>query len=163
MHKHLNHPLPLTVLVIIMAVITVNIVLTVTKQPDLTDGRQVKVRVDQSQVTAKVAADQASQAKGLMGAPALPETQGMLFVYQQRVVPSFWMKGVTFPIDIVWVTNDTVTEVTPNVPPAAAGTADEALPHYSPSGPVTRVLEVTAGWAAKHSIQPGDPVRITPF
>lgn len=133
----------------------------VTTPPSLDDGSRVTVKIDRTSVRADVASSEASRNKGLAGRNPLQDTQGMLFIFPETSAASFWMKGMTFPIDIIWINNNTVIEVTPNLPPPVPGTADEQLIRYSPTGPVDQVVEVATGWAASHGIQPGDPVKIT--
>ncbi|MSR71266.1 MAG: DUF192 domain-containing protein [Candidatus Taylorbacteria bacterium] len=41
--------------------------------------------------------------KGLGGRSGLLENQGMLFIYEKTGNYSFWMKGMRFPIDIIWL------------------------------------------------------------
>lgn len=157
----LVHPITITLLVLGVAVLLLAALASISGSPSLTDGATVKVKVDRSTVTTPVAASLASQAKGLSVIPSLTDEQGMLFVFEQSALQEFWMKGLTYPIDIIWIDQETVSEVTPNVQPAEPNTADESLPRYKPQYPVNRVLEVPAGWAARHNIQPGDPVHIS--
>lgn len=131
------------------------------RPPEFTDDATVTVRVDQAKLRADVATSREKLAKGLTDAEPLAEDEGLLFVYEEPATPRIWMKGVPFPIDIVWISGDTVTQVTAKVPPAKPGVPDDELPRYSPEGPVGKVLEVSAGWAARNSVQPGDPVRFS--
>lgn len=157
----LTHPVTITLAVLGVAVVALVALVSVSGNPSLSDGSTVTVKVDRSTVTVPVAASLASQAKGLSGTPSITDEQGLLFVFERSELQEFWMKGLTYPIDIIWIDQETVSEVTPNVQPAEPNTADEALPRYRPQFPVNRVLEVPAGWAARHNIQPGDPVRIS--
>lgn len=161
MKKLFHNPLVITLAAFVLGAAVLGGVAVVSQPPSLDDGNTVTVRVDRDTVKAPVAATEASRATGLANTPALGAEQGMLFVFEQSDVHSFWMKGVEYPIDIIWIEDETVSEVTPNVPPAAAGTPDDALPRYQSQFPVNRVLEVPAGWAAQHNVQPGDPVRIS--
>jgi len=43
--------------------------------------------------------------KGLAGRPCIPENQGMFFAFSKDDHYPFWMKGMKFPIDIVWITS----------------------------------------------------------
>jgi uncharacterized membrane protein (UPF0127 family) len=81
----------------------------------------------------------------------------MLFVLPNDS-PSFWMKGMRFPLDIVWINGNRVVDVSADVPaPQGPG---GGLPTYSPDRPADRALEVNAGWAARHGVEPGDTVRV---
>lgn len=160
--KILANPLLLTAALLTIAAVTVFIVLAVTSQPSLDDGAKVTVRVDTHRVSATVAAAPATQNKGLGGSQPLTDKQGLLFVYPEAQIPTYYMKDVSFPIDIIWINGDTVTDVTQNVAPEP-GVAEDQLKRYSPPGPVDKVLEVNAGFASRYGIQPGDPIRISSF
>ena len=119
--------------------------------------RRTVVTVGDASVRAEVAADEASLQRGLSGRDRLGAGDGMLFLLPDDS-PSFWMKGMRFPLDIVWIKNGRVVDVTADIPPpSGSGTS---LPTYSPARPADRVLEVNAGWAARHGIGRGDIVRV---
>lgn len=158
--RFFSHPIAITVIVIIVAVAMAIALIDFSTPGRPSDGETTVVQVDQSQVRAKVAVSPQSQQTGLAGSPQLNDEEGMLFIFDQPAIQQFWMKGMTYPIDIIWIEGETVSEVTPNVPPPAAGTPDSALPTYKSQYPVDTVLEVAAGWAAAHNIQPGDPFKI---
>ena len=120
------------------------------------DPRTV-VEVGGASVTAEVADDVPSRQRGLSGRDRLAPDAGMLFL-EPNDSPQFWMKGMRFPIDIVWIRNGRVVDVTADVPPPAGDNAP--LPTYSPERPANRVLEVNAGWAEDHGVERGDPVRV---
>ena len=91
------------------------------------------------------------QARGLSGRESLEENAGMLFVYDQPTTPSFWMKEMNFPIDIIWIGNDRrIVDISENIAP-------ETFPRlFRPRAPVQYVLETNAGWAKSHNISVGD-------
>lgn len=159
--RSFRHPTRLTIIVIGLAAIFTLLTMLLTGPPELKDNALIGVTVDSTTVTAKVAASDSARQTGLAGTSALDDLHGMYFVFPDLSLRQFWMKGMTYPIDIIWINGDTVSGVAANVPAPAAGVADSALPHYPSEFPVDRVLEVSAGWAAKHGIQPGDPVRLT--
>lgn len=117
------------------------------------------VRVGGATVRVEVADDEASRQLGLGGRDTLSRDHGMLFLLPNDQ-PSFWMKGMRFPIDIVWIHGNEVVDVTADVPPPRGPGA--GLPTYSPDRPADRALEVNAGWAARHGVRPGDTVRVRP-
>ena len=125
-----------------------------------TAARQPVVEVGGAAFKVEVADDPAERSRGLSGRANLPEDGGMLFVYQEPVVPGFWMRQMRFPLDFVWVGEDCeVVDVTPDVPAPELGTPDSELPLYRPSAPILYNLEVNAGAAARHGIGVGDAVR----
>lgn len=94
---------------------------------------------------------------GLSAFDRLETNQGMLFVFDQPARPGFWMKGMKFPIDIVWIKDNQVIDITKNLP---ADSGSE-LTKYYPNQDVNYVLEVNAGWCDRNSIKPGDQVSIS--
>jgi len=91
--------------------------------------------------------------KGLSERNYLEENQGMLFVFGSKSIPRFWMKDMKFPIDIVWIDDNEIADISKNVPAPDENTPLNQLPHYSPSKPVNYVLEVNAGFADKHNVE----------
>ncbi|MBU0576044.1 DUF192 domain-containing protein [Patescibacteria group bacterium] len=71
--------------------------------------------------------------------------EGMLFVFGQELMPAFWMKEMRFDLDLVWIKDMRVVEITERVPAPIEGVSATQLPTYSPSQSVDMVLEVKAG------------------
>src|SRR5687768_8240241 len=92
-----------------------------------TPGAQV--RVGDASVRAEVADDEASRRQGLSGRERLGADEGMLFVLPGDS-PSFWMKGMRFPLDIIWIRQGRVVDISADVPPPRD--PDAPLPTYSP-------------------------------
>ena len=119
-------------------------------------GGQGKVTVNSQTFTVDVAKTSEAQEKGLSGRNSLSENRGMLFVFSTPDAYSFWMKGMKFPIDIIFINGDTVNTVYKNVQPPAS--ENETPPLYRPNTPSDKVLEVSGGLADKYGIKPGDTV-----
>jgi uncharacterized membrane protein (UPF0127 family) len=115
----------------------------------------VEVRLGGATVQAEVARDSKARERGLSGRRSLAEGRGMLFVYPDRAVRTYWMKGMRFPIDIIWIDRGRVRGLERNVPVSRGG-----LPRYSSRGPADHVLEVPAGWARRHGTVPGSRVAV---
>ncbi len=90
--------------------------------------------------------------QGLSYRRELAEGRGMLFFLPGIAVQSFCMRGMRFPLDLVWIADGRVTGITRNVPSTFPG----ELP--SPT-PVNYVLEVTGGFADKYGVKVGDRVK----
>ena len=96
-----------------------------------------------------LALDTAQRARGLMHVPAMPDDRGMLFVYPRERRVSMWMKNTLIPLDMVFIRADgTVANV-------AADTEPLSLESVYSRGPVSAVLELNAGMAARLGIEPG--------
>ena len=111
-----------------------------------------------------IADDPAERAQGLSGRESLASQSGMLLVYDPGGAPGIWMKGMLFPLDIVWIGDDcTVLDTTANIPTPSPGASDADLPRYRPATPTTYVLEINAGDVDRLEIQAGDPVQFSGF
>ena len=116
------------------------------------------VRIGETTFTVEVAEKLEARTRGLSGRASLPPQMGMLFIFEDTRIHTFWMKDMLFPLDLVWIGEQcTVESITPNVPPPAPEQADRDLPRFRPTQPVRYVLEVNAGEAAA-DIQVGDSV-----
>lgn len=101
-----------------------------------------------------IARDRKTISQGLSDLPFLPPDTGMLFLLPERYIPAFWMKNMHFPLDIIWIDNNSVVDIAHDCP--AEGRNPSV--RYRPETPVEAVLEVNAGFAEKNSIQVGDRV-----
>src|SRR5690554_3291083 len=54
-------------------------------------------------VLAEVARTAEERRVGLSFRQSLPKNQGMLFVFDGEVVPSFWMKDTLIPLDLIFI------------------------------------------------------------
>lgn len=83
-------------------------------------------------------------------------TDGMLFVFPTKHIPIFWMKDMHFAIDIIWINDGQVVDITHNAPVESS----DKLPTYSPKSPVNMVLETRALWAEENNVAIGDSLVI---
>ena len=119
------------------------------------------VRIGETTFTVEVAEKLEARTRGLSGRASLPPGGGMLFIFEDTRIHTFWMKDMMFPLDLVWIGEQcTVENITPNVPPPAPEQADSDLPRFRSPQPVRYVLEINAGEAAAN-IQVGDPVAFS--
>lgn len=124
---------------------------------------RIEVRIGRLVVQAELARTAEERAQGLSGRDSLPEDAGMLFVFPDDMQSAFWMKGMRFPLDFIWISRDLrVVAVTENVPPPAPGAWDDELPRYISSAPVLYTLEVNAGAIRQSGVRVGDTVTFEP-
>lgn len=120
------------------------------------------VLIDDIAFQVELAVALAERAEGLSGRDELQPMTGMLFIYATPTIPSFWMKGMRFPLDFLWISEDCiVSDITPNVPVPEPD--QDALPGYSPGSPVLYNFEINAGEAQRHGIAVGRRVRFLGF
>ena len=114
------------------------------------------LKIGEQEFRIEVAKDDVSRSRGLSGREYLAPGQGMLFVFDTAGNHGFWMKGMKFPLDIVWIRGNRIVGFTENIP-----ISNELLPHvYYPRAPADRVLELNAGSVQKYNLQVGDLVEL---
>lgn len=113
------------------------------------------VEINNVKIPVEVVRTQAEVEKGLSGRASLDAESGMLFVFAKPDYYRFWMPDMNFPIDIIWIKDDRIVEISPNV----SNKFDPKNPKfYTPPQPADRVLEVNAGFAKNKNIKVNDVV-----
>ncbi len=104
---------------------------------------------------ARVADNPRSRTKGLMNELSMPINEAMLFVFPFESKPSFWMKRMNFPLDILFINDDDViVYIVKNAPPCQ----EKKCPNFQTTRPASRVLEINAGLCKELNIHVGDKV-----
>ena len=109
-------------------------------------------------VTLEVAADAATRERGLMWRTKLAEGQGMLFVFPEDADRAFWMKNTLIPLDIVFIARDGPAEG--RIVGIRANTTPLSTAPLGVGVPSRWVLEVPAGFMARHRLAAGDRVEL---
>jgi len=107
-----------------------------------------------------VAKTEVERERGLGYRTSLPKNTGMLFLFDTPRVQTFWMKGMQFPIDIIFIRDTTIVTIYKNVPFFPPDTPNSALPLYRSKEPADIVLEINAGLTDTYGIQEGDGVVV---
>ena len=104
---------------------------------------------------ASLATTDTDRSLGLSYTSALPADVVKVFVFTTDERWSFWMKGMEYPIDIVWVTaTGTIAHIETNVSPATYPKS------FTPSTPARYVIETVPGLFAGQNLKVGDRVDI---
>lgn len=72
-------------------------------QPPCPAEQANRVQVGSQRFAVEVAATPAARERGLSGHEPLAPDAGMWFVLPEVGWPGFWMRGMRFPIDLIWV------------------------------------------------------------
>lgn len=111
-------------------------------------SEEVEVRVE-------IADSPAEQAKGLMDRTALAEDRGMLFVFPDEEVRSFWMKNTLIPLSIAYMDSEgRIVDIQDMKP------LDDEEPHYVSAEPARYALEVNKGYFEEHGVEVGDRAEL---
>ena len=111
-------------------------------------------RIGAQQVAVELAETPSEQAKGLGYRDGLEWDHGMFFIYERPALYRFWMRGMRFSIDIVWIRDGRIVDLHRSVPFELGGNG----PTVAPQEVVDAVLEVPAGYAAASGWGIGDRV-----
>jgi len=111
------------------------------------------ILIGDQKLLVEVADDNAERARGLMFRSYLPDTVGMLFIFDEIGPHPFWMKNTFIPLSIAFVDRDSIITDIKWMKPK-----DESS-HY-PSKPVLFAIETNRGWFVKRNITPGTKVKL---
>jgi uncharacterized membrane protein (UPF0127 family) len=113
--------------------------------------RAETVWIGSQRFSVEVAGTEAERQQGLSGRNGLAADAGMWFVMPGPGHYAFWMQGMAFAIDLVWI--DAEAQVLDAVRMEPCPTLE--CPAYAPPAPASYVLEVSAG---RFAGRPGDRV-----
>ncbi len=144
----------LSVALAVVFFISAAVFLTITRNPN--GNKSVEMTIGNANFKVDIADTPALWAKGLSSRPSLPENAAMLFIFPISGIQNFWMKEMKFPIDIIWIKDNTVVGM-------ILGAEPESGPDYtifSSPEPVDKVLEINAGLVQKLGIRVEDVIKL---
>jgi uncharacterized membrane protein (UPF0127 family) len=104
---------------------------------------KINLRLKNKLIRVWVANDNETRERGLSGVSKLKQDEGMLFVFKDDDKHAVWMKGMLFPIDVIWFdTNWKVVGFVENATPCAA--TNRNCETYYPNAKARYILEVPA-------------------
>ena len=120
---------------------------------------RLNIKINDQFIVAEIARTESEREKGLSGRDGIGLNEGMYFIFSEPSTDGFWMKGMKFPIDIVWIAESEIVGLEERVPPEP-GVPDRALTVYAPPEAVDKVLELAAGRVRLLRAKVGDHVKI---
>lgn len=104
----------------------------------------------------EIAENQEEWEKGLMFKESLDKNSGMLFVFPEEEIYSFWMKDTLIPLDIIWINADKeIVFIKRDAQPCL----EEPCESFTPNEKAKYVLEMNAGMAEKVGLEIGKSAR----
>lgn len=104
-------------------------------------------------IAIEIADDDSSRTRGLMQRTSLPDRSGMLFIFPQEELQSFWMANTQMSLDLVFVNSDgEIVSIAKYARPLSTE------PVVS-EGPARYVVELEAGFADSWGLIEGDAVE----
>jgi uncharacterized membrane protein (UPF0127 family) len=117
------------------------------------------ITVGEDELTVEIADDGSLRSRGLSYRDGLEPGTGMLFIYPDEGERSFWMRGMRFCLDIVWIADGEIVGAAENACPEP-GVPEANLSRFLSPEPVQFVLEVPAGWLDERGYGAGTPVDL---
>jgi uncharacterized protein len=118
---------------------------------------RAKVSIEGFELSAEIPVTGELMSKGLSVKNQLRENESMLFVYEEPLRHTFWMKDMKFPIDIIWLdSNGKIVHIEENLMPCPLVLI---CPSYAPNADSQYVLETIAGFAQRHNISLGTIIK----
>lgn len=96
--------------------------------------------------------------RGLMFRKSLPHDQGMLFIFEEEMIRSFWMKNTIIDLSIGYFNKDKKLIDIQEMKSTTMMQVD--LPSYPSRGPAQYALEMPSGWFAKNKIEVGAILKL---
>jgi hypothetical protein len=113
-----------------------------------TSGSLVKIDI-------QIARTEFDRELGLMFRKSMNENQGMLFIFPDTKIRSFWMRNTVIPLDMIFVdSSKTILNIAKNTTPYSDVS-------YTSSGPTSYVVEVNGGFTDRHKITAGEKISWT--
>ncbi|MDR0463361.1 MAG: DUF192 domain-containing protein [Pseudomonadales bacterium] len=138
---------------LIVLVIFINVRQTLHGQlAELPDRSFVDIEIGQCHLTVEVVNTRTSITQGLSDRKEIG-SDGMIFVMSGLDYHRFWMPRMHFSIDIVWLNDDQVVDITHNVPHPNPLTPLQSLPTYQPKQLSNLVLELYENQAKECKIE----------
>lgn len=98
----------------------------------------------------EIADTESERTIGLMHRRNMPDTQGMLFIFDEERPRSFWMKNTLMGLDILYLRADGEIE---SIAKYCVPKSERSIPS---KGPAKYVLELTEGFCDIHGVKEGD-------
>lgn len=121
-------------------------------------SNETRIRIGNTSLSVEIARTPAAIEQGLSDRNEIG-SNGMLFILPSKTIPAFWMKGMRFPLDFVWIDGNVVVDITEHVSNPAPNTQQKDLPLYRPKQAVTYVLELPDGAVNRYKLKIGDAVQ----
>jgi hypothetical protein len=111
---------------------------------------KIYISVGKTTLLVEVADSEPKRRYGLMNRKSLGADEGMLFVFPEPALQSFWMKNTLIPLDLGYFTAEGVLTETFTMEP------NQTTEVYNSASKVVYALEVNAGYFKKNNIRKGD-------
>jgi len=123
------------------------------------DGSTHSFLLDDKEFIFEVVNSNISRMRGLSGRDSIG-SDGMLFAFEFVERHSIWMKEMEFDLDIIWLLNGRVVDITLGATAPKDISSTVGLEIYQPCLGVNQVLEVESGFVDRWGVEVGDELIV---
>lgn len=122
----------------------------------------ITVSVNSTDLTLQIASTDQQRAQGLMFVQELQANHGMIFVFPETQILSFWMKNTLIPLDLIFLDEDfQIVDLKSNFQPChITNPNSEICPSYSSKLPAKYVIELNTGSIQTLNLQLNDQIPL---
>ena len=136
------------IIIAILLFVTLLPHVTLAQDAAQTDLPRVRLTAGIHQINVQLAQTPEQRSVGLMFRKEMPQSEGMLFVFEQPTQQCFWMKNTLLPLTAAFVADDgTIVNLADMKP--------QTTDSHCSAQPVRYVLEMNQGWFGKKGIKAG--------
>ena len=117
-----------------------------------------KIQLGKKSIQVEVADTEQQQAQGLMFRKKMDAESGMLFVFNDEQVRSFWMKNTLIDLSIGYFNKEKKLIDIQDMA-ATSSIMQQSLPTYISKSPAMYALEMNKGWFKKNKINLGSTFK----
>lgn len=117
-----------------------------------------KIQIGSKKITVEIAKSRAQHEHGLMFRDHLAADSGMLFIFDEEMPLSFWMKNTYIDLSIAYIGKD--KKIVDILDMKSTTSIETNYPSYPSSKPAMYALEMNKGWFAKNQIKVGDLLKL---
>jgi hypothetical protein len=113
-----------------------------------------KIQIGTKKITVEMAKSRAQHEYGLMFREKLATDSGMLFIFDEEIPLSFWMKNTYIDLSIAYIGKD--KKIVDILEMKSTTSIQTDYPSYPSAKPAMYALEMNKGWFTKNHIKIGD-------
>lgn len=141
---------------LIMCLVILIILIIIILSSNLNENKN-KVCFDKNCFNIEVVSTPKELSKGLMFRESLEKDSGMLFIFPENGIYSFWMKNTLIPLDIIWINLDEkIVFIKNNAQPCQEDNCES----FTPNETAKYILELNSGIAEKTGLEIGNKLDI---
>ena len=144
-----------TWLVMFIFLLLINLFTTIIfsqEKKSITNKYNNEITINDTKLFVEIAETEYSRSLGLMYRQSIPDSCGMLFVFEEEEVLSFWMRNTYIPLSIAYLDySGYIVSIKNMIPHDEIGVSSDY--------PAIYALEVNKGWFLKNDVKVGDKIE----